>query len=46
MLDGSSIKQAVDMGKSEEIDQCASLYRKCPVNRDNIVKVITSILPV
>ncbi|XP_044744700.1 uncharacterized protein LOC123306663 [Coccinella septempunctata] len=46
LLDGSSIKQAVDMGKSTDTDRCSSLYRKCPVDKDNIVKVITSILPV
>ncbi|KAL3285594.1 hypothetical protein HHI36_000124 [Cryptolaemus montrouzieri] len=45
LLDGSSIKQAVDMGKSEESDECSSLYRKCPVDKDNVLKVITSLLP-
>lgn len=44
MLDGSAIKQAVDMGK-KGVEDCASLYSKCPVNRDNILQIISKILP-
>ncbi|KAK9703150.1 DM4/DM12 family [Popillia japonica] len=36
MLDGSSIKQAVDMGKRSDPEKCANLYMKCPVSKENI----------
>ncbi|KAK9884142.1 hypothetical protein WA026_005093 [Henosepilachna vigintioctopunctata] len=45
LLDGSSIKQAVDMGKVGDVEKCLSLYRSCPINKDNILKVITGMLP-
>ncbi|CAH0551739.1 unnamed protein product [Brassicogethes aeneus] len=45
MLDGSTIKQAIDMGKSGDAEKCGSLYAKCPVSRENIAKVVSSLLP-
>ncbi|RZC31918.1 zinc finger protein-like 1, partial [Asbolus verrucosus] len=40
MLDGTTIKQAVDMGKEGDAERCSSLYAKCPVSKENITKVI------
>ncbi|KAK4884480.1 hypothetical protein RN001_000751 [Aquatica leii] len=45
MLDGSAMKQAIDMGKQGDVEKCASLYVKCPVSRDNVMQVISSLLP-
>lgn len=45
MLDGSAIKQAVDMGKTGNLEKCASLYMKCPVSKENITQIITNLLP-
>lgn len=45
MLDGSAIKQAIEMGKSGDADKCAQLYTKCPVTKENVLKVIASLLP-
>ena len=43
MLDGSSIKQAVDMGKRGE--ECAGLYVKCPITKQNITQLISNLIP-
>ncbi|KAB0792767.1 hypothetical protein PPYR_14726 [Photinus pyralis] len=45
MLDGSAVKQAIDMGKQGDLDKCASLYVKCPISRENVLQVISSLLP-
>ncbi|KAF2892935.1 hypothetical protein ILUMI_13229 [Ignelater luminosus] len=45
MLDGSAVKQAVDMGKQGDLEKCSSLYMKCPISRDNVMQVIASLLP-
>ncbi|KAF5297078.1 hypothetical protein FQA39_LY02658 [Lamprigera yunnana] len=45
MLDGSSIKQAIDMGKQGDAEKCAALYTKCPISRESVMRVISSILP-
>ncbi|EFA06329.1 uncharacterized protein Desi [Tribolium castaneum] len=45
MLDGTAVKQAVDMGKEGDIEKCASLYAKCPISKENVMKVIASLLP-
>lgn len=45
MLDGSSIKQAVDMGKRSDPENCSNLYMKCPVSKDNIMEIIKNLLP-
>ncbi|KAF5280858.1 hypothetical protein FQR65_LT03007 [Abscondita terminalis] len=45
MLDGSAVKQAIDMGKQGDIEKCASLHMKCPISRDNVVQVLSSLLP-
>lgn len=45
MLDGTAVKQAVDMGKEGDIEKCSSLYPKCPISKENVMKVIASLLP-
>lgn len=45
MLDGTTIKQAVDLGKQGSFDSCESLYAKCPINRENVMKIIDNLLP-
>jgi hypothetical protein len=45
LLDGTAVKQAVDMGKTGDTEKCSSLYAKCPVSKENLVKVIASLLP-
>lgn len=45
MLDGSAVKQAIDMGKQGDLEKCSSLYMKCPISRDNVMQVIASLLP-
>ncbi|XP_044264731.1 uncharacterized protein LOC123011391 [Tribolium madens] len=45
MLDGTAVKQAVDMGKEGDIEKCSSLYAKCPISKENVMKVIASLLP-
>lgn len=45
MLDGSSIKQAVDMGKRSDPEKCANLYMKCPVSKENVMEIIKNLLP-
>lgn len=45
MLDGTAIKQAVDLGKQDNFDSCESLHTKCPINRENIMQIIENLLP-
>lgn len=45
MVDGTAVKQAVDLGKQSDPEKCGSLYSKCPVNRENIMQVINTLLP-
>lgn len=45
LLDGSAIKQAIDLGKQGSLDKCASLYAKCPISRENVMQVIGNLLP-
>lgn len=45
MLDGTAIKQAIDMGKAGDPEKCTSLFPKCPVTRESLLKVVTSLLP-
>lgn len=45
MLDGSAIKQAVDLGKSGNVEKCDKLATKCPITKENITQVIASLLP-
>lgn len=45
LLDGTAIKQAADLGKQGSFDSCESLYQKCPINRDNVMKIIDNLLP-
>ncbi|CAG9766035.1 unnamed protein product [Ceutorhynchus assimilis] len=44
-IDGSAIKEAIKTGQLEDIDKCSSTYSKCPLNRENIVKVVSSLIP-
>ncbi|KAJ3649553.1 hypothetical protein Zmor_021289 [Zophobas morio] len=45
MLDGTAVKQAIDMGKEGDSERCSSLYSKCPISKENVMKVIASLLP-
>lgn len=45
MLDGTAIKQAVDAGKQGSFESCESLYTKCPINRENVLKIVDNLLP-
>ncbi|KAL1514068.1 hypothetical protein ABEB36_003391 [Hypothenemus hampei] len=43
--DGTSIKEAVEIGQLQDGEQCSAKYHKCPLNRDNILKIIASLMP-
>nr|XP_022910947.1 uncharacterized protein LOC111421983 [Onthophagus taurus] len=45
MLDGSTIKQAVDMGKQSNLDQCQKLYEKCPLTKDSVLQILSNVVP-
>ncbi|XP_060536278.1 uncharacterized protein LOC132708156 [Cylas formicarius] len=45
MLNGTGIKDAVDVGKLQEVEKCLSTYSKCPLNKENVLKIISSLLP-
>lgn len=45
LLDGTSVQQAIKMGKQSDLNSCQSLYAKCPVSRENIMQVISTLLP-
>lgn len=45
MLNGTAVKEAIEMGKQGNIEKCSSLYQTCPVTQDNVMKVIASLLP-
>ncbi|VEN58188.1 unnamed protein product [Callosobruchus maculatus] len=45
VLDGTAVKQAVDLGRSADADKCSSLLPKCAITRENILQVISNILP-
>lgn len=43
LLDGTSIKQAVEMGRTG--GDCDSTYAHCPFNKDSILAAIKGLLP-
>nr|CAH7714600.1 unnamed protein product [Callosobruchus chinensis] len=45
VLDGTAVKQAVDLGRSGDPDKCSSLLPKCAITRENILQIISNILP-
>lgn len=47
MLDGTAIKDAVEIGKNNESNtkKCQDFYVKCPVNKENVVEIASSLLP-
>nr|CAI5856739.1 unnamed protein product [Callosobruchus analis] len=45
VLDGTAVKQAVDLGRSGDADKCSSLLPKCAITRENILQIISNILP-
>ncbi|XP_023310503.1 uncharacterized protein LOC108907633 [Anoplophora glabripennis] len=45
MTDGTGIKHAVEMGKTGTLENCSPFTAKCPITRDNVMKVISSLLP-
>lgn len=45
MLDGTAIKQAVELGKQGNSESCATLYSKCPINRENVMQIVGNLLP-
>lgn len=45
MLDGTAIKEAVEIGKNGDNEKCSSFYMKCPVNKENVMQIATSLLP-
>ncbi|XP_066146934.1 uncharacterized protein [Euwallacea fornicatus] len=45
-IGGTAIKEAVDIGRSQDADKCASTYTKCPLNKDSVMKVVSSLMPV
>ncbi|KAJ8949224.1 hypothetical protein NQ318_022736, partial [Aromia moschata] len=45
LLDGTTVKQAVELGKTGDAEKCSSFYSKCPITKENILKVVSSLLP-
>ncbi|XP_077301276.1 DM4/DM12 domain-containing protein Desiccate [Arctopsyche grandis] len=45
MLDGTAIRQAVEAGKDVNTD-CHSLYSRCQLDKQMVLKILTNILPV
>lgn len=42
----TAIKEAVETGHAEDSDRCTTTYSdKCPLNKDNILKVMSSLIP-
>lgn len=45
VLDGTAIKEAVEIGRKGEMERCSSFYTKCPVNKENFMQIATALLP-
>ncbi|KAJ8935446.1 hypothetical protein NQ314_012866, partial [Rhamnusium bicolor] len=45
ILDGTAVKQAVEMAKTGDMENCSSLHSKCPITKENVMKIISSLLP-
>ncbi|XP_050510948.1 uncharacterized protein LOC126887450 [Diabrotica virgifera virgifera] len=45
MLDGTAVKEAAETGKANDEEQCNNKYPKCPLTKDNVLKVLGSLLP-
>lgn len=45
MLDGTAVKEAAELGKQGDTEKCAAMYSKCPINRENVLQVVNSLLP-
>jgi len=45
VTDETAIKEAVEIGQSQTAEKCISTYSKCPLSRENILKIIGSLIP-
>ncbi|KAH1007856.1 hypothetical protein HUJ04_005038 [Dendroctonus ponderosae] len=45
IANGTAIKDAVEIGWSQDVEKCGTTYFKCPLTRENIMKVISGIMP-
>lgn len=45
LLDGTAIQQAVKLGKLDDPESCSPLYSKCPISKENVMQVVSSLLP-
>ncbi|XP_057670196.1 uncharacterized protein LOC130902244 [Diorhabda carinulata] len=45
MLDGTAIKGAVELGRRADEEKCSNSFPKCPLTKDNVLKVLGSLLP-
>ncbi|KAJ8926011.1 hypothetical protein NQ315_009866 [Exocentrus adspersus] len=45
VADGTAVKQAVDMGKTGNLENCSPFNARCPITKDTVLKVISSLLP-
>ncbi|XP_074042074.1 DM4/DM12 domain-containing protein Desiccate [Leptinotarsa decemlineata] len=45
MLDGTAVKQAIEVGKSGDSSKCSKLFSQCPATRSIVLKVIENLLP-
>ncbi|KAG5865711.1 hypothetical protein JTB14_007174 [Gonioctena quinquepunctata] len=45
MLDGTAVKQAIEVGKNGDSGKCSMLFSKCPATKETVLKVIGNLLP-
>lgn len=45
MLDGTSIKQAIENGKNMDTGDCDTIYPGCPMDKKSMMQMLTKLLP-
>ncbi|XP_030763425.1 uncharacterized protein LOC115887988 isoform X1 [Sitophilus oryzae] len=45
MAGGTVLKEAVDIGRTQDMDKCIEKYDKCPLTRQNVLNVLSTLIP-
>ncbi|XP_050316253.1 uncharacterized protein LOC126750643 [Anthonomus grandis grandis] len=45
VLDGTAVKEALDIGKSNDAESCVARYSKCPLTREKVLKIMANLVP-
>lgn len=45
MLDGTAVKEALENGKNLNADPCEKLYPNCPLDRQQAMQVLSTLIP-